>query len=69
MNIEFHLVLKRIDFIISGIDKNSKENIVIIELKQWEKVEEVTDEDALVKTFINKALVKNSTPFISSMDL
>lgn len=53
---------KRIDFIISGIDENSKGNIVIIELKQWEKVEEVTDEDALVKTFINKALVKTVHP-------
>ena len=30
------LTSKRIDFIISGLDGSGKENIVIIELKQWE---------------------------------
>lgn len=53
---------KRIDFIISGLDENNKGNVVIIELKQWEEIEEVTDEDALVKTFINKGLVKTVHP-------
>ncbi|MBS6599419.1 MAG: DNA/RNA helicase domain-containing protein [Clostridium sp.] len=44
---------KRIDFIISGLDENNKANVVIIELKQWEKIEVVDEEEALVKTFIN----------------
>lgn len=44
---------KRIDFIISGLDENDKANVVIIELKQWEKIEVVDEEEALVKTFIN----------------
>ena len=44
---------KRIDFIISGLDENDKSNVIIIELKQWEKIEAVDEEEALVKTFIN----------------
>ncbi len=35
---------KRVDFIIAGADKNDKNNIVVIELKQWEKAEKVDDE-------------------------
>ena len=35
---------KRVDFIIVGADKNSKENIVIVELKQWSKAEVVDDD-------------------------
>lgn len=32
---------KRVDFLILGKDKNDKDNIVIVELKQWAKVEKV----------------------------
>lgn len=53
---------KRIDFVISGIDEENKGNVIIIELKQWEKIEEVADEDAVVKTFINKSIVKTVHP-------
>lgn len=53
---------KRIDFIISGLDEENKGNVVIVELKQWERIEEVTDEDAVVKTFINKSIVKTVHP-------
>lgn len=53
---------KRIDFIISGLDENNKENVIIIELKQWETIEEVKDEEALVKTFINKSKIKTVHP-------
>ena len=53
---------KRIDFIISGLDEYNKENVIIIELKQWETIEEVKDEEALVKTFINKSKVKTVHP-------
>ncbi len=35
---------KRVDFIISGADKNNKNNVIVIELKQWEKAEKVDDE-------------------------
>ena len=35
---------KRVDFIIAGADSNNKDNVIIVELKQWEKVEKVADE-------------------------
>ncbi|MBQ7269243.1 MAG: AAA family ATPase, partial [Bacteroidales bacterium] len=35
---------KRVDFIILGTDANGKENIVIVELKQWTKAEKVDDD-------------------------
>lgn len=41
---------KRIDFIITGLNSDSKKTAVIIELKQWEKAE-ITDMDGVVKTF------------------
>lgn len=43
---------KRVDFIISGYDKRKEPNVIIIELKQWDNVEEVEGQDALVQTFI-----------------
>lgn len=35
---------KRVDFIIMGSDKEEKDNIVIVELKQWTKAEVVDDD-------------------------
>lgn len=35
---------KRVDFIISGADKDDKDNVIVVELKQWDKVEKVDDE-------------------------
>lgn len=52
----------RIDFIISGVDKEDKQNVVIIELKQWESIEKVEDENAIVKTFINKGIRRTTHP-------
>lgn len=52
----------RIDFILAGLDKNDKKNVVIIELKQWEEIDEVLDEDGIVKTFINKGKVRTTHP-------
>ncbi len=46
---------KRVDFIISGYDDADKENVIIIELKQWDKVEEIDSVDGLVKTFTGGA--------------
>jgi hypothetical protein len=35
---------KRVDFIIIGADNNNQNNIVVVELKQWDKAEKVDDE-------------------------
>jgi len=42
---------KRIDFLISGRNDNSN-SVVIIELKQWEKINKVEDKDGIVETFL-----------------
>ena len=53
--IEYNIPLtsKRVDFIIAGADNVGKENIVIVELKQWQKAEVVADDmHYCVKTFV-----------------
>ena len=35
---------KRVDFIISGADNENKDNVIVVELKQWEKVEKIDNE-------------------------
>ncbi len=47
---------KRIDFLISGYDKVKKGNVVIIELKQWDKLDAVRGADALVETYTGNAV-------------
>lgn len=47
---------KRVDFIISGYSENQAPNVVIIELKQWDKVEAVDGQDAIVETFTGGAV-------------
>lgn len=49
---------KRVDFMVSGYDESKKPNVVIIELKQWDKVETVEGQDAIVETFTGGALRK-----------
>ena len=51
--IEYNLpnTAKRVDFLVSGYDANRSANVVIIELKQWEKLNKVEGLDALVETF------------------
>jgi len=51
ISIEFQIPLtsKRIDFIITGLNKERKEQVIIIELKQWSSAE-LTEKDAIVKT-------------------
>lgn len=34
---------KRVDFMIAGADQNDRSNVVIVELKQWDKAEKVDD--------------------------
>ncbi len=52
---------KRIDFIISGRDENNKENVVIVELKQWQKAD-LTEKDGIVLTALGKGLHETSHP-------
>ncbi len=49
---------KRVDFIISGYGEKQDPNVVIIELKQWDKVEAVDGQDALVETYTGGAMRK-----------
>ncbi|WP_409199316.1 DNA/RNA helicase domain-containing protein [Methanobrevibacter sp. DSM 116169] len=53
---------KRIDFIISGYDKNKKDSVIIIELKQWEEAEKVEGKDGIVKTYVGKGLREVTHP-------
>lgn len=49
---------KRVDFIISGYGENKDPNVVIIELKQWDKVDTIDGQDALVETYTGGAVRK-----------
>ena len=51
----------RIDFIISGLDENYKEKIIIIELKQWSEIK-LTDKDAMVETRFKRGLSEELHP-------
>ncbi|MCR5702981.1 MAG: DUF2075 domain-containing protein [Eubacterium sp.] len=46
---------KRIDFLISGFGADDKGNVVIIELKQWEKLSAVEGQDNIVETYTGGA--------------
>jgi DUF2075 family protein len=52
---------KRIDFILSGKDENNKDNVIIIELKQWKNAE-ITSKDGIVRTALGKGLHETSHP-------
>ena len=47
---------KRVDFLISGYDGEKTGNVVIIELKQWDKINSVQGKDALVETYTGNAI-------------
>ena len=49
---------KRVDFLISGYNEQDKENVVIIELKQWEKLNAIEGKEAIVETYTGHALRK-----------
>lgn len=63
ISIEFQIPLtsKRIDFIISGLDDNQQEKVVIIELKQWSSAE-LTDMPDLVRTRFQHGFVSTVHP-------
>lgn len=69
--IEFNIpyTSKRVDFIVSG--KNEKDNnaAIIIELKQWDKIEEVDDKDGICKDFFRWWSKRNNPPFLSGFYL
>lgn len=46
---------KRVDFLISGYDENNKGNVIIVELKQWEKLQAIEGQDAIVETYTGGA--------------
>lgn len=49
---------KRVDFIISGYNEKNDPNVIIIELKQWDKVNTIDGQDAVVETFTGGAIRK-----------
>lgn len=53
---------KRVDFLISGMNHNHNNSVVIVELKQWDKVEKVEGKEAIVKTVINRHMVETTHP-------
>lgn len=55
--IEYNLpnTAKRVDFLVSGYDENQSANVVIIELKQWQKLDKVDGLDGLVETYTGGA--------------
>jgi DUF2075 family protein/DNA replication protein DnaC len=63
VSVEYQIPMtsKRVDVIVSGMDKGKKESAVIIELKQWSDVER-TDKDGIVKTFLNGGIREVSHP-------
>lgn len=58
---------KRIDFLISGFDKNDRMAAIIIELKQWESCKLVADEDGIVETFVGGSNRKVAHPSYQAM--
>ncbi len=47
---------KRVDFIITGLDQNNKEHVIIVELKQWGEAFKVEDKDNIVSTYLRGGL-------------
>ncbi|MBQ3473885.1 DUF2075 domain-containing protein [Candidatus Saccharibacteria bacterium] len=54
---------KRIDFVLTGFDKNDKKSVVIIELKQWDDCSAVKTEDAVVvETYVGGGIRRTPHP-------
>ncbi len=52
---------KRIDFVITGQNSEKKDHAILVELKQWDKVN-MTDKDGLVKTALGGGMRDTSHP-------
>ncbi|MCY3883718.1 MAG: DUF2075 domain-containing protein [Gammaproteobacteria bacterium] len=61
--IEYQIPLtsKRVDFILSGLNGDERETVVIVELKQWQEVG-ATPKDAIVKTALGGSLREVTHP-------
>src|SRR5690625_4186602 len=61
--IEFNIPYssKRVDFIITGKNEE-KGSVVIVELKQWEKVEKVVGKEAILKTYLGGGIRETAHP-------
>ena len=55
------LTSRRVDFLICGQDDNGSNNVVVVELKQWEDSEE-TDRPDIVKAFVGRCYKNLSHP-------
>ncbi|HCW54092.1 MAG TPA: ATP-binding protein [Clostridium sp.] len=53
---------RRIDFMLTGLDDKENNNAIIFELKQWQKVESIKDEDGKVKTLLGGAIRETTHP-------
>lgn len=55
--IEYNLpnTSKRVDFLISGYDDKNLANVIIVELKQWEKLAKIDGVDGIVETYTGGA--------------
>jgi DUF2075 family protein/DNA replication protein DnaC len=53
---------RRVDFMLTGLDDEDKNNIVIFELKQWQKAEAVKDKDGLVMTLLGGSIRETTHP-------
>lgn len=52
---------KRIDFIISGQDKNNKDSILLVELKQWSEAK-LTNKDSILETYVGGRIGEHTHP-------
>jgi len=55
----------RVDFIITGLNSDNQENVVIVELKRWSNIE-LTDKDGIVRTRFKGGLQEASHPSYQS---
>lgn len=53
---------KRVDFLITGKNDDATESVVVVELKQWDKVEKVEGKEAIVKTPMRHGMVETTHP-------
>ncbi|MGG7621293.1 DNA/RNA helicase domain-containing protein [Bacillus coreaensis] len=53
---------RRVDFLITGSDQDSRQSVVIVELKQWESIEKVEGKEAIVRTAMNRGIVETTHP-------
>ena len=53
---------RRIDFILSGLNRENKGNTVVIELKQWSDINLVEGRNGLVETYTGNAMRKVTHP-------